>query len=250
MTTHYTFVISMLVVASAVGCGGRANGGAGTSAAGSGGAGTSGGAGGTGSAGAHPTASCAPTTSDAGAAATDAAGAPIHHRASSCCSSQRGPGPSAQPYSAGDAARGADGGVACTSDAQCTDGANGRCFPFEGLVGPGGCSYDECATDSDCPSRTPCAGRAAATDNNPNVCASGSNCAVDADCGPGGYCSPSEDSCGAPGPYFCHTALDACVNDTDCPSVDGGTAGITDGACSYDAQARHWACNQRGCFLP
>ena len=56
---------------------------------------------------------------------------PLHHRATDVpCPTQRGPGPPTQPYSQGNG---------CLQDSDCTAGKNGRCFPFEGLVGPGGC---------------------------------------------------------------------------------------------------------------
>lgn len=203
-----------------------------------------------GSPGPISSASCESTVADAGSPPAANALVPLNHRASSCCSSQRGTGPGTQPYSAGVAAIGSDGHVVCSSDSQCISGKNGRCFPFEGLVGPGGCSYDECSTDSDCPSATPCVCRNAPTDNAPNVCAPRGNCSVDSDCGPGGYCSPSEDSCYGPSPYFCHTPLDTCTNDADCPSVDGGVPNFTNTICAYDPQARHWGCTQRVCYPP
>jgi hypothetical protein len=85
--------------------------------------------------------SCKPILVEAGAASMGDAEVPLNHRPTpACCPSQRGPGPScvtticaSQPYPSGVAA-------GCSSDSQCTDGVNGRCFPFEGLVGPGGCS--------------------------------------------------------------------------------------------------------------
>jgi hypothetical protein len=247
----FAFVLSALAVASGLGCAGRVSGSTGSLDAGSGGSGTSGGgANGGSSPSPIPSASCESTVADAGSASTTNGRVPLYHRASRCCSSQRGPGPAPQPYPADIAAIGANGGVACSSDSQCLNGTNGRCFPFEGLVGPGGCSYDECSTDSDCPSATPCTCRSTPTDNAATVCAPGGNCAVDADCGPGGYCSPSEDSCYGPSPYFCHTAFDTCIDDVDCPPVNGGVPAVTSAACAYDAQAQHWACTQRVCYPP
>jgi len=38
-------------------------------------------------------------------------------------------------------------------------------LPWEGLVSLGGCSYDECFTDSNCGARTPCLCRSSSTDN-------------------------------------------------------------------------------------
>jgi hypothetical protein len=143
MKTHFALSMPTLLAISSLGCGGRASS-----------AGNSGGSLGGGSAGSSSTASCPSPVSDAGASPLADVQAPLEHRASPCCSSQRGPGPSAQPYSDGFAAE-VNGHVACRSDSDCSAGPNGRCFPFEGLVGPGGCSYDECATDSDCASGEP-----------------------------------------------------------------------------------------------
>jgi hypothetical protein len=54
-----------------------------------------------------------------------------------------------------------------------------------------------------------------------NQCKKG-NCRIDSDCGPGGYCSPATDACGAVLGYYCHTAADECVNDDDCAGRDAG----------------------------
>ncbi len=169
---------------------------------------------------------------------------PIHHRPTAAsCPTERGPGPPTQPYPQGQA-------NGCTSDSDCTAGQNGRCFPFEGLVGPGGCSYDQCFTDSTCGTETPCICRPSATDHTANVCDPGGKCAVDSDCGPGGYCSPSASSCGMAA-YFCHTPSDACINDSDCPSVDAGALSCpTFSPCAYDPQLQHWACTQLTCCPP
>jgi hypothetical protein len=174
---------------------------------------------------------------------------PANHRPThASCPSQRGPGPSGQPYFASDAAS----STACASDSQCTSGTNGRCFPSEPLVAAGGCSYDECFTDSDCGSGTPCVCRASATDDTANVCDPGGNCVVDSDCGPNGYCSPSTQSCyETPGPYFCHTPSDTCVNDSDCDAVDAGKDECDSFAfCAYDGDAGHWGCVATFCCPP
>jgi hypothetical protein len=95
-----------------------------------------------------------------------------------------------------------------------------------------------------------------------NSCETESNCRVDSDCGPRGYCSPSQveafcmcpsaalcgdsgASCSANGKpvpcecgdacghgYFCHTRDDTCVDDSDCP----------DGTCNYDTVVKRWTC--------
>ena len=181
------------------------------------------------------------------AAKKNDAGVPLNHRATAAaCPTDRGPGPPTQPYPQGQTS-------GCASDSDCTAGQNGRCFPFEGLVGPGGCSYDQCFEDSACGAKTPCICRASATDNAANVCDPGGNCAVDSDCGPGGYCSPSVSAClwNSPAPYFCHTPADGCINDSDCPSVDAGTGSCsTFSTCAYDPQAGYWGCTQLTCCLP
>jgi len=145
----------------------------------------------------------------------------------------------------------------CASDSECTDGVNGRCFPWEGLVGPGGCSYDECFTDSHCGPKTPCLCRSSATDNNANVCDVGGNCAVDSDCGPWEYCSPSvpfqdPNICWGLALYYCHTASDQCLNDSDCNPPDVGRA-LPDNpgyGCAYNPQDTRWECVKNICALP
>lgn len=147
-------------------------------------------------------------------------GVPLRHRAAgSTCPSERGPGNGAG-FGAGE----------CAMDTDCTAGDNGRCL----VTGPAPfsyCSYDECFDDSDC-NGLPCECRTSAASFFANVCVADSNCQVDSDCGPGGYCSPSrfEQWCGSA--YYCHTAADTCVNDTDCENS----------GCNYDAQAGHWSC--------
>ncbi len=202
---------------------------------------------------------------DAGAPPQGDAAVPLNHRAApACCSSQRDSGPPGQPYRPGYASSLAPDAGGCTSDSDCTAGVNGRCFPFEGIFGPGGCSYDECFTDSTCGSKTPCSCRSyfssptlGGPDNGANVCVPGGNCAVDSDCGPGGFCSPSQsDRCLYDPHYYCHTALDTCENDSDCPAAppecnDAGQCGCpTYSVCAYDTQAQHWACKQGVCCPP
>ncbi len=194
---------------------------------------------------------CTPAFLEAGTGMAGDTEIPVYHRAlPSCCPKERGPAPGTQPYGSGTA----DG---CSSDSQCTNGADGRCFPNEGLVGgPGGCSYDQCLTDSDCPSGAPCVCRTSASDNSPNVCDPGGNCVLDSDCGPGAYCSPSGGPCaefgfaGGQG-YYCHTASDTCINDADCRGVvdAGGGCPILQ-SCAYDTQALHWACIAERCCPP
>jgi hypothetical protein len=155
----------------------------------------------------------------------------------------------------------------CDSDTDCTAGTNGRCnleaAPFSTCAT--NCSYDACQSDSDCPDNQPCDCRGAATSAAANSCLTGGNCRVDSDCGPGGFCSPSQvdnfcfcpspalcaadaglscfadgvatscacgDSCGHS--YYCHTHDDTCVDDADCTG---------DGTCNYDTVNLRWSCS-------
>lgn len=195
---------------------------------------------------AYAPAACESTVEDAATTSDADPRAPIFHRpTAACCPSGRPPGPAGQPYPSGVAST-------CTSDSQCTAGVNGRCFPFAGLVGPGGCSYDECFTDSDCGPGATCLCRGSSTDNSANICVRGGNCVVDSDCGPGGYCSPSfGQGCLTPGPYFCHTTMDSCSNDSDCAPVDAGPSSCEVLApCVFDPQEQRWACTQLTCCPP
>jgi hypothetical protein len=60
--------------------------------------------------------------------------------------------------------------------------------------------------------------------------------ATDADCGPGGYCSPSVTGTCLGHLYACHSPDDACLDEADCPQ--GGPLA----RCLYQPQLRHWAC--------
>ncbi len=150
----------------------------------------------------------------------------------------------------------------CGQDSDCNAGTNGRCSE----LGPTtflGCSYDGCFQDSDCEGGVPCTCRGSAASIAANVCQTGSNCAVDSDCGPGGSCSPSlvNNLCsclstalcpdsgtectvnGSPVPcecgdscahgYFCHTPCDTCVDDSDCGDHN---------TCNYDTVDHRWEC--------
>jgi hypothetical protein len=74
-----------------------------------------------------------------------------------------------------------------------------------------------------------------------NRCSRSGDCSLDSDCGPGGYCSPSvqaNSQCSsgpAPAGFFCHTAKDECVNDTDCRSSAGNF-------CVFAPERGLWAC--------
>jgi hypothetical protein len=199
--------------------------------------------------------SCPPSSDEAGATSSGGeADAPLFHRAApACCPALRGPAPPAN------VASGTPYGPDCSSDAVCTEGANGRCFPDEGLVMESGCSYDKCFTDSQCPSLSACHCRDSAADSTPNVCLPVGTCTVDADCGLGGYCSPSPSppagivpGCGYPNfAYYCHTKKDTCTNASDCPIPEPSQIGIElFPVCVYDPALQHWGCDQSACLPP
>ena len=197
---------------------------------------------------------------------------PANHRlAGSACPQDRGAGTPNGAFCSANAPLPID----CAADSACTAGTNGRCLQGIGPACRLFCSYDECASDSDCPGNIPCACRQAASDSAPNTCATASNCRVDTDCGAGGFCSPSligsaceciSESFCTPGEascsetdangvmtvqvpcscsgncgrgYFCHTGKDSCIDDSDC------TAGKT---CTYDLTSQSWMC--AGCVFP
>jgi hypothetical protein len=188
--------------------------------------------------------------SDAGALEADAPAAnvsrvPLLHRATADACLQPRP---AGGQVAGCSSFHGDAGVAlgpgeCLSDQDCTAGSNGRCTCGPGPVLAARCSYDNCASDSDC-SGGVCDCRESAahvTWGTQTVCLAG-NCRTDTDCGAGGYCSPSPVAgCGAQGwyAYFCHTRGDQCVNDSDCNEANA--------YCAYDTSASTWVCSTGMC---
>jgi Cys-rich repeat protein len=132
-----------------------------------------------------------------------------------------------------------DAGVSsCSSNADCqVDGAVGgqTCVQNQ-------CSYDQCLVDADCSTGELCV---CSADNGGgdrlelNVCVP-AQCHVDSDCGAGQYCSPSRGYCGSVEGYYCHTALDTCVDPTtDCPC--GGFA------CLYTPTVGHFVCGTPTC---
>jgi hypothetical protein len=174
---------------------------------------------------------------------------PEHHRVSGSVCPARPPGTSCPDAGIPLAGR------PCVVDGDCTMGADGRCFVYPSLVPPESgsgqgtlycgsfCSYDACQSDSDCPARVPCECQAAGLAGNPNTCLTQSNCAVDSDCGPGGFCSLSGAStliAGQPDQaYFCHTAADTCFDDSDCPPPTSPGSDY----CMYDPAVGHWDCH-------
>jgi hypothetical protein len=138
----------------------------------------------------------------------------------------------------------------CTLDTDCTAGTKGQCVAQTGAT-TCQCVYDSCSSDADCAQMGgPCVcassgqgqGIVAPAGGAGNVCRGG-NCRLDADCGAGGYCSPSLGTCGNYGGvtgYYCHTAADKCVDDADCAAQGGGD-------CRYDSAMGHWDCETSEC---
>jgi hypothetical protein len=153
---------------------------------------------------------------------------PVNHRAdNSVCLTIPGPG---------DCATRGGPPPACRTDVECSANANGRCIqpPFGPVIIRCGCSYDACTSDSQCTMGGPCACHGSPYLFGLNACVAG-NCQIDRDCGAGRYCSPSRGpmTCGLLAGYYCHTAQDTCVDDSDCPSNQG---------CLYIASTGHWSC--------
>ncbi len=168
---------------------------------------------------------------------------PLLHRASSAACTQ--PRPAGTPESNCNSFN-RDAGN-CGGDQDCTAGPDGRCNcqQFPALAANGNrCSYDDCASDSDCQGGV-CDCRespAHLTWGTRTVCLAG-NCRTDSDCGPGGYCSPSPTAgCGAQSwyGYFCHTLGDECVDDADC---NQGNA-----YCAYESSSSRWVCSTGMCI--
>src|SRR5450432_1589180 len=131
---------------------------------------------------------------------------PSVHRATAvaCSPSTRGPLPPASGLSS------------CTTDSDCA--ADGGTLFDHCLHGV--CSFDQCLTDSDCANGVcGCASDYyGGVGYHANLCVP-ANCHTDADCGLGGFCSPSLGHCGSYEGFYCHGGSDTCVNETtDCTS--------------------------------
>lgn len=129
--------------------------------------------------------------------------------------------------------------LACASDNDCRDAGTrfwwctgGACY---------GDSLDECLTDTDCPTGQACACRP--NYGGWNSCAP-SNCRVDSDCGPMGFCSPSYSAyCSAAVEgYFCRTVADTCETDSDCKDAGGSLPSGTSPQCAYQPNLGYWTC--------
>lgn len=128
----------------------------------------------------------------------------------------------------------------CQVDGDCNDGDNGRCIGngHDGWY----CTYDRCFGDDDCNGGVcECEG---GFRSDHNVCLGG-NCRINADCGPGGYCSPSFGQCGdysGVEAYYCHTADDECIDDEDCGGGDPWGS-----YCAFDPGRGFWTCSDSHC---
>jgi hypothetical protein len=153
--------------------------------------------------------------------------APKEHRPSpTTCTPSTSPGSCpATPPPAGD----------CKTDADCTAGTNGHCVQAGGGILLCNCAYDNCVTDGDCTGSGVCACQGSPYQFASNACTPQSDCKVDADCGAGGFCSPSQGTgcSNALTGYHCHTSSDECVDTSDCTKAD---------FCAFDTAKKHWAC--------
>jgi len=102
---------------------------------------------------------------------------------------------------------------------------------------------DECLVDSDCLSGAACVCAGESFENygseTRNLCVT-AGCHVDADCGSGGLCSPSDGGCGNTHygvvELACRTSNDTCGTDEDC------VQGAKQGSCSFAPEVGYWAC--------
>ena len=152
---------------------------------------------------------------------TDLSRAPKDHRAKApeCVSARTSPEPTLSSSVTS---------LGCTRNADCRAGKSGRCAVSGSATQ---CVYDACTTSAEC------AGVSVCECGPTNVCVTG-GCLVDADCGRGGYCSPSACEKGDGVPHFCHTTSDECLDDGDCPGID---------VCRYQSSSRTWRCTTSAC---
>jgi hypothetical protein len=122
----------------------------------------------------------------------------------------------------------------CLSDAECTDGLNGRCIGDEWGYQVY-CSYDQCLTDEDCDNGAVCA---CGGDEDRNVCMS-SSCTINSDCAEGELCVQDTFACHDSG-WHCMAPDAACLSDSDCPDEEGASAPLGMGDCTYSDGA--WEC--------
>lgn len=133
----------------------------------------------------------------------------------------------------------------CQSDADCTEGRNGRCTPYGSYWGTNGmtslrCTYDACTSDGDCAANELChCGEE--SDANECVRVPPKGCRVDTDCVETGYCSPSirwmvgERQI----EYACRTCEDECSTDFRC----NADPTMSERSCLWIESKKHWACD-------
>ena len=134
----------------------------------------------------------------------------------------------------------------CSKDSDCKRGMNGRCVLI-GDMNPArnrnACEYDDCFTDSDCHAHETCTcGFRSEMIAERHRCLP-SNCRVDGDCGPNGFCSPSKRKMGSSTVegWYCHTEDDECMNDADCP----GARKMFEPYCGYSKKKERWMCDSQ-----
>ena len=197
------------------------------------------------SSGASGTTSGSSSSSSSGSTGIVNGRVPKNHRAvATPCDGTRPPNePTGIPMVDGGTSPG--GYIECRTNAECTQGKNGRC---NGNGHDGWhCTYDTCQTDGDCKSGSVCQCEGGFRADN-DVCLE-SGCRVDADCGSNGFCSPTLGDCGnytgAVG-YFCHQPTDECLDDTDCDAPNPA-GGVGSGSCRYNKTVGHWRCETSQC---
>jgi hypothetical protein len=165
-----------------------------------------------------------------------------HRAVAVACEKARGPGNPGK----------SEGGM-CKADADCTKGKNGRCQLRGARYRQNECTYDECFSDADCDGgKGVCGCEHDATNQGAGHYCSPGNCRVDADCGKGGFCSPSMPNCSLNGPYyptgyFCHTKKDECTNDDDCKPPSKKGYGPIGTRCAWAPESARWVCSSEEC---
>ena len=143
--------------------------------------------------------------------------------------------------------------LSCTSDADCTDGANGKCYhddyvemggrvmaPASGTGTDGcACTYS-CATDADCGEGQACVPGGLVDKDLDHATCEPAECKTDADCA-SGECGLSSyyDGCFWDTSLTCRDADDACRVDADC----------SDAACAGDTYTHTYECQSMDCAI-
>ena len=132
----------------------------------------------------------------------------------------------------------------CTADAECADGANGRCTREQDWFGDMvcGCEYT-CSTDADCAAGEACVPAEVRGGEVHPACAP-AECRTGEDC-PSGVCGLSDyfNGCGYFTALVCRSGADTCEGDRDCNPLRGETcAGAT-----YDDPTAGFSCLDSTC---